>query len=198
MSDRAYNPLEVNELGRNAARKLMEYPAIALPPDEQFTGGGVYTIYYRGGFETYEGMAPDDPIYVGKADLPGKRQGRAAPKRADQALYRRLAEHAGSVRYAKNLDLADFRCQWLVLDPIWIGLTEQVLISEHRPIWNVVVDGFGQHNQGRTRRNQRRSRWDPLHPGRPWANLCQDGADSTADIPVDVIRHRKEPDQEES
>ena len=198
MSDRAYNPLNVDELGRNTARKLMEYPAIALPPDEQFAGGGVYTIYYRGGFDTYAGMAHDEPIYVGKADLPGKRQGRAALKRATPVLYRRLAEHAGSVSSAKNLDLADFRCRWLVLDPIWIGLTEQVLISEYRPIWNVVVDGFGHHDQGRTRRNQRRSRWDTLHPGRPWAAHYQDGADSTADIQAAVIRHRREHDQEES
>jgi len=87
---------------------------------------------------------------MGKAGLPGKRQGRAALK---SALYRRLAEHDGSVSNAKNLDLVDFRCRWLVLDPIWTGLTEPVLISEHRPIWNVVVNGFGQHNQGGTRRN---------------------------------------------
>jgi len=38
---RAYNPLSVDELGRNAARALMEYPADTLPPDEAFDGAGV-------------------------------------------------------------------------------------------------------------------------------------------------------------
>ena len=33
-------------------------------------------------------------------------------------------------------------CVWLVLDPVWIGLTEQVLIAVYRPIWNSVVDGL--------------------------------------------------------
>ena len=192
MSDRNYNPLNVDELGRNAARKLMDYPAVALPPDGQFAGGGVYTIYYRGGFHAYESMGDDEPIYVGKADLPGKRQGRAALNRATPALYRRLSEHAGSVDSAENLNLSDFQCRWLVLDPIWIGLTEQVLISEYRPIWNVVVDGFGHHDQGRTRRSQRRSRWDTLHPGRPWAAHYQDGIDSPAAIAEAVLKHRSE------
>ena len=190
MSDRSYNPLNVDELGRNAARKLMEYPAITLPPADQFSGGGVYTIYYRGGFTAYAGMDTDEPIYVGKAELPGKRQGRAALKRATPALYRRLAEHAASVTRAENLALHDFRCRWLILDPIWIGLTEQVLISTYQPIWNVVVDGFGHHDQGSTRREQKRSRWDTLHPGRPWAAHYQDGADSADTILNAVLEHR--------
>lgn len=43
---RAYNPLSVDELGRNMARALMEYPADALPPSEPFEGAGVYTLHY--------------------------------------------------------------------------------------------------------------------------------------------------------
>ena len=41
-----YNPLSVDELGRNAARALMEYPPSDLPPKESFGGGGVYTLHY--------------------------------------------------------------------------------------------------------------------------------------------------------
>ncbi len=187
---RTYNPLSVDELGRNAARALMDYPPEVLPPAETFDGAGVYTIHYQGSFPAYANLGKDKPIYVGKADLPGKRQGRAQP--ATPVLHRRLTEHAGSIDSATNLNLADFRCRWLVLDPVWIGLTEQVLIAGYRPIWNVVVDGFGHHDQGRTRRNQRRSRWDTLHPGRPWAAHYQDAKDSADAILEAISEHRKE------
>lgn len=42
---REYDPLSVEELGRNAARKLMEYPSAELPPLAPFNGVGVYTIH---------------------------------------------------------------------------------------------------------------------------------------------------------
>ena len=179
---RAYNPLSVDELGRNAARALMAYPTATLPPDESFDGAGVYTIHYRGAF----------PAYVGKADPQGKRQGRDAIRQTAPVLHRRISEHAGSIQSAENLALDDFRCRWLVLDPVWISLTEQVLIAEYRPIWNVVVDGFGHHDQGKTRRSQKRSRWDTLHPGRQWAAHSQDNANSADAIMAAIAVHRGE------
>ena len=179
---RAYNPLNVEELGKNAVRALMDYPPSKLPPDESFDGGGVYTIHYSGAFPAYADMDDEEPIYVGKADLPGKRQGRTAVKRTGPALYRRLSKHADSIQSAENLDLHDFSCRWLVLDPVWIGLTEQVLISAYRPIWNVTVDGFGNNDPGRGRHNQRRSQWDTLHPGRAWSVHLRDSVDSAATI----------------
>ena len=189
---RAYNPLSVDELGRNAARALMAYPSAKLPPDESFNGAGVYTIHYQGAFPAYVDMGDQVPIYVGKADPQGKRQGRNAARQTAPVLYRRISEHAGSIQSAENLALDDFRCRWLVLDPVWISLTEQVLIAEYRPIWNVLVDGFGHHDQGRTRRNQKRSRWDTLHPGREWAAHSQDNADSADAIVADIAAHRGE------
>ena len=76
------DPLSVDELGRNAARALMEYPADALPPSEAFDGAGVYTLHYNGAFPAYAAIGLDVPIYVGKADPPGRRQGRtqASPR----------------------------------------------------------------------------------------------------------------------
>lgn len=180
---RAYNPLSVHELGRNAARALMEYSADPLPPSETFEGAGVYTLHYIGDFSPYNGVGVDIPLYVGKADPPGRRQGRAASTPSvTHVLSRRLQEHADSIEAASNLNLSDFRCRWLVLDPVWVGLTEQVLISGYQPIWNVMVDGFGNHDPGSGRRNQRRSRWDTLHPGREWAFDLQDRAETAADI----------------
>ncbi len=67
---RKYNPLNVEELGRNAARALMDYPAADLPPSETFEGSGVYTLHYQGAFEVYASMANTEPIYVGKANPP--------------------------------------------------------------------------------------------------------------------------------
>ena len=183
---RAYNPLSVDELGRNAARALMEYPPDVLPPDEAFEGSGVYTLHYSGDFSAYTALAENAPIYVGKADPPGRRQGRSSAIQAS-VLHRRLQEHAESIEAASNLDLRDFRCRWLVLDPVWIGLTEQVLIAQYQPIWNVVVDGFGNHDPGAGRRNQRRSRWDTLHRGREWAFNLRDRGETAADV-VAAIR----------
>ena len=90
--------LSVDELGRNAARALMAYPTATLPPDESFDGAGVYTIHYRGAFPAYVGMDDEEPIYVGKADPQGKRQGRDAIRQTAPVLHRRISEHAGSIQ----------------------------------------------------------------------------------------------------
>lgn len=179
---RTYDPLRVDELGRNAARALMAYPADPPPPDEAFDGAGAYTLHYTGSFSGYDGLGQDAPIYVGKADPPGRRQGRAQSTSTTTALYRRLLRHAESIESANNLDISEFRCRRLVLDPVRIGLTEQVLIAEYRPLWNVVVDGFGNNDPGRGRWNQRRSQWDTLHPGREWAFNLQDRGETAADV----------------
>ncbi len=167
----------------------MEFPADALPPGNPFHGVGVYTLHYVGPFSAYTDMGEDTPIYVGKADPPGRRQGRSSATTGTTALYRRLSHHAESVRAAANLNLKDFRCRWLVLDPVWIGLTEQVLIAQYQPIWNVVVDGFGNNDPSRGRWNQRRSQWDTLHPGREWAFNLQDRGETEEDVVKAIIDH---------
>ena len=187
---RTYNPLSVDELGKNAARALMEYEPSALPPVKQFNGAGVYTIHHHGLFSAYVDMGDSEPIYVGKAEPVGKRQGRTAAGRSSPVLYKRLAEHAGSIGESGNLDVEEFRCRWLVLDPIWIGLTEQVLIAQYHPIWNAVVDGFGLHDPGNTRREQQRSRWDTLHPGRTWATRHPEREEGQEAILADIEAHR--------
>ena len=140
-------------------------------------------------------MDEHEPLYVGKAESSGKRQGRTGAEQSAPVLYRRLVEHAGSVRDARNLNPNDFRCRWLVLDPVWIRLTEQVLIAKYRPIWNAVVDGFGNHDQGKTRRSQQRSRWDTLHPGRPWADASREREGGSQAIINAIMAHRTERDR---
>ena len=172
----------------------MDYPLCELPPPQSFQGCGVYTIHYQGKFPSYSGMSDVEPIYVGKADPPGKRQGRAGVStKGVTTLYNRIRKHAVSIQSAENLELPDFFCRWLILDPVWIGLTEQVLISEYQPIWNIVVDGFGVNAPGRGRANQRRSQWDTLHPGRPWATSLPPNDNTAESILIGVAAHRGMP-----
>jgi len=187
---REYNPLSLDELGRNAVRALMDYPTDTLPPSETFNGAGVYTLHYEGSYPAYANL-DDEPIYAGKTDPPGRRQGRRQVSQESSVLFQRLAHHARSIEAAQNLLLSEFSCRWLVLDPVWIGLTEQVLIAEYQPIWNVVVEGFGNNDPGRGRWNQRRSQWDTLHPGREWAFNLRDRGETEEDIIGAVAVHRR-------
>ena len=179
---RVYDPLSVDELGRNAARAVTRWPAVALPPDELTEGAGVYALYYSGSFAAYEGMGEDEPIYVGQA---------VHTKAKPRPLRQRIGEHAQSIDSAENLDLADFRCRWVVLDPVWIGMTERVLIDEHRPIWNDVLKGFGIHAPGGGRKGQARSLWDTLHPGRGMAARLPPRMESADDLMELVAAHRE-------
>ena len=73
---------------------------------------------------------------------------------------------------AENLDGLDFFCRFLVVDDIWIPLGESLLITKFTPIWNTLIDGFGNHDPGAGRYKGLRPRWDVLHPGRRWSTKC--------------------------
>ena len=106
------------------------------------------------------------------------------------ALSGRLRnDHAKSVEAATNLAIADFTCRWLVVEPIWIPLGESVLISRFTPVWNGLVDGFGNHDPGAGRRQGVRSRWDTLHPGRSWAPLFPERSETAKYIAKDVAEY---------
>jgi len=136
----------------------------------------VYAIYYAGAFEPYSALAKVNhggahrPIYVGKAIPRGGRKGLTSDTSLDsQALYERLKEHAESIEATSDLGVADFKCRYLVVDDIWIGLGEALLIQKFNPLWNQVVEGFGNHDPGAGRRKGKRPLWDELHTGRAWA-----------------------------
>ena len=95
---------------------------------------------------------------------------------------RQIAEHAESIEQAQNLTISSFFCRYLAVDDIWIPLGESLLIDHLRPIWNLVIDGFGNHDPGGGRRNQMKSSWDVLHPGRPWAEKQRDNSKSVKQI----------------
>ena len=135
-SDIPFNPLDKRNLGHSVAEALLDRPVMPLPPDV-FEGAGIYAIYYTGNFPAYKPIAFKNrndrfvaPIYVGKAVPEGARKGGLgldAP--AGKVLFKRLAEHAKSVQDAVNLEIADFRCRYLVTDDIWIPLGESLVIE---------------------------------------------------------------------
>ena len=170
--EQAYDPLDYNNLARSVVDALLNSPSIVLPPADSFRGSGVYALYYRGALSYYSKIASSHstPIYVGKAVPSGARKGSTDTDLArSTALYRRLRDHAKSIGLAENLDLVDFQCRFLVVVPVWITLAERFLLDHYRPVWNTIIDGFGNHDPGRGRRSMRRPRWDIVHPGRPWA-----------------------------
>lgn len=153
-----------------------ETPVRLLPPDS-FNGPGVYGLYYTGDFEPYENPARANntelttPIYVGKAVPTGWRQGRTSRNYDAPHLYRRLREHARSIKRVDNLLLEDFQCRFVILveeQSDLITLVEASLTRKYTPLWNSYIDGFGNHDPGSGRYDQAPSEWDTLHPGRPW------------------------------
>lgn len=179
-AETSFNPLDTKNLAESVAAALLSKPEHSLPPKEFFTGAGIYALYYRGAFSAYAPVATRNkkegvlPIYVGKAIEKGRRKGAIFGDGAQSnALFARLKEHAESIAATSTLRVDDFSCRHLVVDPIWIPLAEALLISRFSPLWNVVIDGFGNHDPGAGRYNQKQSPWDVIHPGRPFAAKCR-------------------------
>lgn len=181
-------------MAENAATALLRQEPEKLPP-EPFEGAGIYAIYYLGDFDAYRPLAAihrdrmEAPIYVGKADPKGGRRGGDFDAPSGTALSDRLRKHAASITQAQNLNTQDFRCRFLVLDDVWVRMAERMLISWYKPLWNVVVDGFGNNDPGGRRSTQYRSSWDILHPGRPWVDKLAHGVTTEQAIVASVAKH---------
>jgi len=209
-----YNPLDKLNLGKSVAQALLEQHVRGMKAIGEIRGAGIYAIYYTGDFSAYEPVATknrDDafgqPIYVGKAIPKGGRKGGITTDMSKGvALRDRLRQHATSIDQAENIELSDFHYRCLVVDDIWIPLGENMMIEQFRPIWNVVIDGFGNKDPGNRRATQYRSSWDALHPGRLFAKKLADGVATPesaldrleryfAGLRVDLIRERDEEDE---
>lgn len=178
MSQEPYNPLAKSNLGDSVAEALLRVPVRPLDETGHLVGAGVYAIYYTGGFAAYAPVALrnagnlfQQPIYVGKAVPKGARKGGLGfDAGKGKALRDRLTQHASSIGEVGNLDLADFYYRALTVDDIWIPLGENVVIEKYQPLWNRVIDGFGNKTPGKGRATQKRSSWDVLHPGRKFVD----------------------------
>lgn len=188
-----YNPLSKRNLAASIVSKLLHQAPQELPPPS-FIGAGIYILYYIGTFEPYRPISDANqeerfaqPIYVGKAIPAGGRKGvEGFDTPHGHALCRRLSEHSESLKSANNLEIKDFRCRWLVVDEVFIPLGESLLISHFKPLWNVVVDGFGNHPPGGGRAKGKKPIWDVLHPGRGWAEHLE--AAVTCDQVLELIK----------
>lgn len=175
-----FNPLDKRNLGRSVVDALLTSPEKPLASIDYFAGAGVYAIYYRGDFPRYTPLSALNkaegtfPIYIGKAIPKGGRKGTALDASLDSvALSKRLQEHAASVMSVPSLAIEDFSYRSLVVDDIWITLGEAFVIQKFQPLWNQIVEGFGNHDPGAGRYQGKRPLWDELHPGRSWAAKCQ-------------------------
>mgnify|MGYP001766366829 CR=1 FL=1 len=192
-----YNPLDKGNLGASVAQALLARKPCSLGDLPSFAGAGIYAIYYTGDLEPYRAISaansltdPMVPIYVGKAVPAGGRKGvDVAGPSSTKALHKRLSEHRESISAATNLSVDDFLCRFLVVDDIWIPLGESLLITKFAPLWNSLIDGFGNHDPGKGRYNGMRSKWDVLHPGRAWASKCAPRPETATQIQREVAAH---------
>jgi Eco29kI restriction endonuclease len=161
----SYDPLDLKTLAESMARVVLEQPVHPLAKVPVFEGAGVYIIYYTGSYEPYKSIAQknkgqkwEQPIYVGEAARKGGRKGGVLLEGpAGKVLFNRLKNHLDSIRNTKNLRVDDFWCRYLAID-------------RYTPIWNKVIDGFGNKVVGAGRENeQQKSMWDVVHPGRTGA-----------------------------
>lgn len=185
----SFNPLDKINLAESVVRAMLKQPVNPLPP-QSFMGAGIYAIYYKGDFPLYDEIVKRNqgdlcrqPIYVGKAGAGGSRKGgMGLDETSCDALYKRLGEHARSIKKSSNLNIEDFSCRFLVVDSIWIPLAESLLIDWFKPLWNCLVDGFGNHDPGEGRRNQKISMWDTIHMGRSWTDKLPKHQKSEAEL----------------
>lgn len=191
-----YNPLAYDALQDSMAREFMASELYSLDAITKFEGTGIYALFYSGPFPAYQALAERPkgtwPIYVGKA-APSARKGAEAEASGligpygNTRLYERVMHHRKSIAQVCNLEVTDFQVRLLVLSYIWVPLAETAMISQYQPIWNTLVDGFGNHDPGKGRAEGLLSRWDTLHPGRPWANKYPPRLESQEDIAQDVL-----------
>lgn len=170
-----------SEILKDAVRFFHGTPVFNLPPPESFLGSGVYALYYIGRSGLYSKFGEiinrtsyNVPIYVGKAVPPGWRQSRSLQGESlSRTLFSRLTQHAKSIADVKNLKGEDFACRFMIFEGIsqnMVAAVEAAIISEKTPLWNSVIDGFGNHDPGAKRITGRISSWDALHQGRSWTS----------------------------
>ena len=183
-SKHVYVSPDFEEVIKDTIRFFNGTPVHPIPVPERFHGTGIYALYCIAKFGIYSKFnfvnrtAFHMPIYVGKAVPKGWRQARQLISVDTQSyeLNNRISEHSRSIDLAENLNRSDFFCRFMILEgkeSDLIGTVEAALIRKYQPIWNTLIDGFGNHDPGKGRYAQAKSDWDVCHPGRPWAVKCQ-------------------------
>lgn len=136
----------------------------------KFYGAGIYSLYYRGPSEIYtEISGTETPIYIGKASPSGNPK---TYKEQGQKLFTRLNEHKKNIEKVSGIEISDFEYRNLVVQSGFEAAAEDRLISTFRPIWNKETNllfGIGKHGDSAKTRQNNKSPFDTVHPGRKWA-----------------------------
>lgn len=188
------------ELVKDAVRFFNGTPVHEMPPSERFLGTGVYALYYTGDHPLYKKYAEINrlsyghPIYVGKAVPKGWRQARISDniEKRSTELYTRLKEHSRSIAATSDILLRDFSCRFVIFEAESsdiISTIEAALIKLSKPLWNIAIDGFGNHDPGSGRYQQAKSDWDVIHVGRFWAEKCEGKPKEKSIIISNIERH---------
>lgn len=179
-----FDPFEPKTVGRMVALATLAQPLVPLSAVPNAYGAGVYAIYYFGDHPLYGLIkGSETPIYVGKADP--KEPDASTSREQGTRLTDRLHEHAGTIQEAQDyadagrlpsglspIRLADFRCRRLVCATNAQLVAERHLIRMFWPLWNSETKacwGMSKHGDAAGTRKNKRSPWDVVHPGRPWA-----------------------------
>ncbi|MET8697364.1 Eco29kI family restriction endonuclease [Kitasatospora sp. NPDC004723] len=193
--ERHFNPLRRENLFRSVQWALQSAAPVNLAdPLPRFAGSGLYALYYAGPHELYTPISSElcgAPVFVGSA-LPGGRRSYRAEDghvRGDESpVWRRLAEHHRKLEACTDLDPGDFRVRFLLTDELFIEPAADLTIRDHRPVWNVLLDGFGVHAPGSVRASRAlRPRWHEVHQGIAWADQMQPQPDGAA-VLRDAVR----------
>lgn len=187
-----FDPSDPLTAGRIVALTLISQPLHELASIPNFYGAGIYAIYYKGGFKPYSKLVDSDhPIYVGKAD-PSNPSAKDAIAQGTK-LSSRMSEHAKSIRKARStLDINDFKCRFLIVQSGFQKSAEDYLINFFKPLWNSetkICFGLGKHGDSHETRDNKRSPWDTMHPGRPWADKSTKDQKSPEQIITEIDQH---------
>ena len=187
-----FDPSDPLTAGRIVALTLISQPLHELASIPNFYGAGIYAIYYKGGFEPYSKLVEcDHPIYVGKAD-PSNPSAKDAISQGTK-LSSRMNEHARSIMKAHStLNIDDFKCRFLIVQSGFQKSAEDYLINFFKPLWNSetkICFGLGKHGDSHLTRDNKRSPWDTMHPGRPWADKSTKDQKPAKQIIAEIDQH---------
>jgi hypothetical protein len=184
MPGQVFDPSDPKTVGRMVSIALLAQPRLLLGSVKPAYGSGVYAIYYEGAHPLYARISgTETPIYVGKAD-PANGDA-STPREQGPRLTARLIEHAGTIATAEQyanvqnfpeglhaIRLSEFSCRRLVCATNAQLVAERHLIRMFWPVWNSDTKacwGLSKHGDAAKTRKNKRSPWDVVHPGRPWA-----------------------------
>lgn len=128
-------------------------------------------------------------VYVGKTD-PDNPYAETSEAQG-MALCKRLREHSKNIGKTQ-LSLADFQYRAAPIQSGMQAAVEGFLIAFFKPIWNKEIGicfGLGKHGDKAGTRQNKRSPWDTMHPGRKWALATKEDQFPRKEIEEGIREH---------